>query len=248
MTQCSASCREVSREGFEFLGWFDAEAGGNKVTANTVVDFAEAKTYYAHWEAKPAPDMSIAVTFNAGEGHFGEDRAAHTAQRTFTKPATLHTSDVPAVFRDGYTLEGWYASKGFEEGTRVVFADEFGDQGYRRRNVTVLNGDVDLHARWLLNSWEMVDAAPRPRSRVRDRPMADRLTARIWPSPREFPVDQRGERPRRVPRLRLVRAVSNADGWAAEAPFAAGVYDVRLGFDGRGRTWPPSRSSICARS
>ena len=86
----------------------------------------------------------------------GEDKAAHTAQRTFTKPATLHTSDVPAVSRDGYTLEGWYASAGFEEGTRVVFADELEGQGAPGATVTILNGDVELHAHWLRNSGELV--------------------------------------------------------------------------------------------
>ncbi len=172
---------QVSREGFTFLGWFDAKTDGAEVTADTVVDFTAPKTFYAHWEAKSAPDLSITVTFNAGEGHFGEDKAAQTAQRTFTKPATLHTSDVPAVSRaapdlsitvtfnageghfgedkaaqtaqrtftkpatlhtsdvpavsrDGYTLEGWYASAGFEEGTRVVFADEARGPGRARRN------------------------------------------------------------------------------------------------------------------
>ena len=221
---------EVSRENFEFLGWFDAEAGGNKVTANTVVDFAEAKTYYAQWEAKPAPDMSIAVTFNAGEGHFGEDGAAHTAQRAFTKPATLHTSDVPAVFRDGYTLEGWYASKGFEEGTRVVFADEFGDQDTGGANVTVLNGDIELHARWLLNSWEMVDAptAERPSSGPFDgRPHGVDLVF-----DERFPESERAKVTVEYRASVSVRAFSDADGWTAEAPIAAGVYDIRIGYAG----------------
>ena len=217
---------QVSREGFTFLGWFDAKTDGAEVTADTVVDFTAPKTFYAHWEAKPAPDMSITVTFNAGEGHFGEDKAAHTAQRTFTKPATLHTSDVPAVSRDGYTLEGWYASAGFEEGTRVVFADELEDQGAPGATVTILNGDVELHAHWLRNSGELVSGPTAEKPQVFSYDGSPHGAELTFAS--EFPVDQRGN-------VRVEYRVSAGKGdWAADEPLAAGAYDVRLSFEGAG--------------
>lgn len=215
---------QVSREGFDFLGWFDAPTGGNEVTADSVVDFVSVKTCYAHWEARPAPDMSMIVTFNAGEGYFGEDEVAHTEQRTFTKPATLHTSDVPAVSRDGYTLEGWYASAGFEEGTRVVFADELEDQGASGATVTILNGDVELHARWLRNSEELIEAptAEKPQAFSYDgSPHGAELTF----AP-EFPVGQRGN-----VHVEYRVSAGTAD-WTADKPVIAGAYDVRLSFEG----------------
>lgn len=221
---------QVSREGFDFLGWFDAPTGGNEVTADSVVDFVSAKTCYAHWEARPAPDMSMIVTFNAGEGYFGEDEVAHTAQRTFTKPATLHTSDVPAVSRDGYTLEGWYASAGFEEGTRVVFADELEDQGASGAAVTILNGDVELHARWLRNSEELVSGP------TAERPLSAMYDGRAHAAELVFdPAFPEGERAnvRIEYRPSSPLAAMDVEGeWSEEAPVNAGSYDVRLTFAG----------------
>lgn len=215
---------QVSREGFDFLGWFDAKTDGAEVTADTVVDFTAPKTVYAHWEAKPAPDMSITVTFNAGEGHFGEDKAAHTAQRTFTKPATLHTPDVPAVSRDGYTLEGWYASAGFEEGTRVVFADELEGQGAPGATVTILNGDVELHAHWLRNSGELVSGPTSEKPQVFSYDRSPHGAELTFAS--EFPVDQRGN-----VHVEYRVSAGTAD-WTADKPVIAGAYDVRLSFEG----------------
>ncbi len=37
-----------TREGYEFVGWFDAQAGGNQITTETV--FAEATAIYAQWK------------------------------------------------------------------------------------------------------------------------------------------------------------------------------------------------------
>ena len=50
------SLPEATREGYGFLGWFDAAEGGNKVTTDT--EFAEDTTIYAHWVDASAYEAS----------------------------------------------------------------------------------------------------------------------------------------------------------------------------------------------
>ena len=65
------------REGFAFLGWFTAAAGGTQVTAATKV--TKDVTYYAHWQYQGAADDSTIVFkteeeyTTAGDGSFTLD-------------------------------------------------------------------------------------------------------------------------------------------------------------------------------
>ncbi|MBR3769567.1 MAG: leucine-rich repeat protein [Lachnospiraceae bacterium] len=49
---------ETALMGAKFLGWFTED--GKQVTAETIVDFTEAKTLYAHWELKYALEAPVA--------------------------------------------------------------------------------------------------------------------------------------------------------------------------------------------
>lgn len=47
---------KVERSGYEFLGWFDAENGGNKIDENSLVKIADDHTIYAQWKLLSVPD------------------------------------------------------------------------------------------------------------------------------------------------------------------------------------------------
>lgn len=64
----------TSRPHYEFLGWFDASTGGNKVTEITAL--SQTKTVYAHWREKVEPTGSISI---------GEDTWNELAQSETTK-------------------------------------------------------------------------------------------------------------------------------------------------------------------
>lgn len=52
---------EVERSGYEFLGWFDAENGGNKIDENSLVKIADDHTIYAQWKSLSIPDSPCFV-------------------------------------------------------------------------------------------------------------------------------------------------------------------------------------------
>lgn len=47
---------EVERSGYELLGWFDAENGGNKIDENSLVKIANDHTIYAQWKLLSGPN------------------------------------------------------------------------------------------------------------------------------------------------------------------------------------------------
>ena len=98
---------DPTREGYEFLGWFDALTGGNKITTDTV--FSGNATIYAQWKKLPV------ITFDAGEGTVTPATAVVGADGKLTS--------LPTPTRDGYTFEGWYNGENKAELADVYTAD-----------------------------------------------------------------------------------------------------------------------------
>lgn len=110
----ASSTNRLTRNGYNFTGWYTAATDGDQVTQITEIGD---KTYYAHWDPVP-------YTLDLQEN----DNAAFTASWTGTEPNgfnvtqlpyTLPTaSSSPKLTRTGYTFTGWYtASTG---GTKVT--------------------------------------------------------------------------------------------------------------------------------
>ncbi len=105
-----SSVADPTREGYIFLGWYDAAEGGNAVTTSykfTAADAANGKTLYAHWVE------AVTITFDANGGTCSKKNA------TIKKGATLGY-DLPSsysVSRSGYKFDGWFTEK--EGGTEV---------------------------------------------------------------------------------------------------------------------------------
>ena len=95
----------ISREGYKFLGWYDAETGGNKVES-IAQGSSGTKKLWAHWEI-----LTFTVTISVNN-HITETRTVEYGQ-TITQPAA------PAV-ADGYLFKGWVTDEGaFDFSTQI---------------------------------------------------------------------------------------------------------------------------------
>ena len=95
--------------GYDFLGWYTEETGGEKVTTDTV--FTKNSIIYAHWQEQTAQEYT--VTFNANGGSV-------STTSTTTKDGKLES--LPTPTRGGYDFLGWYTEK---DGGEKVTTDTF---------------------------------------------------------------------------------------------------------------------------
>jgi uncharacterized repeat protein (TIGR02543 family) len=86
--------QDVSREGYKFLGWYDAETGGNKVESIAQGSTGE-KVLYARWTA-----VEYTITYVLQEGITNPNPGSYTVET-----ATITLQDVS---REGYKFLGWY--------------------------------------------------------------------------------------------------------------------------------------------
>ena len=94
----------ISREGYKFLGWYDAETGGNKVESIAQGSTGE-KKLWAHWEI-----LTFTVTISVND-QITETRTVEYGQTT-AQPAA------PAV--DGYVFKDWVTDEGaFDFSTQI---------------------------------------------------------------------------------------------------------------------------------
>ena len=107
-------------DGYDFLGWYTEETGGEKVTTDTV--FTKNSTIYAHWQKQAAQEYT--VTFNANGGTIN---SGVITSYTYGVGATLPTD----VTREGYTFAGWYASADFSgDAVKTISAEDTGNKTY----------------------------------------------------------------------------------------------------------------------
>ncbi|SEL55021.1 Listeria/Bacterioides repeat-containing protein [Butyrivibrio sp. ob235] len=115
---------EVTREGYEFAGWYTAKEGGDKVNYWTVVTAKEDHTLYAHWNA-----IKYTITFNANGGSV----VYADAQREVAYGDAI--GELPEAAFEGYTFDGWFdAAEGGNEVTATA----------------IVTGDMTLYAHWTI--------------------------------------------------------------------------------------------------
>ncbi len=96
-----------TREGYTFIGWFTAAAGGTQVTATTTVSTAKDHTLYAQWSVN-----GVVVTFDYAGADGNNATLSTTVQ--FGSPY----GNLPEPTRTGYTFDGWFTAK--EGGSMVT--------------------------------------------------------------------------------------------------------------------------------
>ena len=99
---------EASRTGYEFLGWFTAAVGGNKIVfvqgqaGNTKVENRENHTLYAHWSEK---SYTVVLDTNANG-----DEVTDCATSVSVKYGATYSTLPKAPKRAGYEFLGWYTA------------------------------------------------------------------------------------------------------------------------------------------
>ena len=123
------SLEEPIYSGYDFIGWFTAATGGTEITAETTVLTASNHTIYARWEKV---ESQITINFVYGYDDKTEPRLA-VPGREMT---------LPALTRNGYTFNGWYAEAEF---TNLVTSP-----------FVVPDTDTTLFAKWTANTYQIV--------------------------------------------------------------------------------------------
>ena len=117
-----------TRDGYWFLGWYDAAEGDNKIgDAGAKYNPAKEITLYAHWQEA----IEYTVTYNANSG------SVSPASATYEGTALT----LPTPTRAGYTFNGWYTAA--SGGTKV------GDAGA----TYIPSANITLYAQWQINSY-----------------------------------------------------------------------------------------------
>lgn len=205
---------QPSRDGYEFVGWFTQQQGGEQVTASTMYATAASSTYYAQWKTLPA--AQAAVTLDANGGAFADGTA--TAQVMLADGAVLHRSDLPQPSRAGYLLAGWCLDAALTQ--PVLFAD---DELAPGKQPTVVTEGLVLYAKWLgdlsgeasfsfANVQQAYTGAPVPAVPTFGSgfPAAEQARVKVLYHP----------------------AQAGADAWSDQAPRNVGSYDVRFVYGG----------------
>lgn len=205
---------QPSRDGYEFVGWFTQQQGGEQVTASTVYATAASSTYYAQWKTLPA--AQAAVTLDANGGAFADGTA--TAQVMLADGAVLHRSDLPQPSRAGYLLAGWCLDAALTQ--PVLFAD---DELAPGKQPTMATEGLVLYAKWLgdlsgeasfsfANVQQAYTGAPVPAVPTFGSgfPAAEQARVKVLYHP----------------------AQAGADAWSDQAPRNVGSYDVRFVYGG----------------
>ncbi len=117
-----------TKDGYWFVGWYDAAEGGNKIgDAGVAYTPAVEITLYAHWQEK----VEYTVTYNANGGTCGSQSATYQGTAL----------PLPTPTREGYEFLGWYNAA--EDG------DKIGDAGA----TYTPSANITLYAQWQINSY-----------------------------------------------------------------------------------------------
>ena len=118
----------ATREGYWFIGWYDAANGGNKIgDAGAKYNPTSEITLYAHWQKA----IKYTVTYNANGGSCG------TSSATYQGSALT----LPTPTRTGYTFNGWYTAA--SGGSKI---------GAAGASYTP-SADITVYAQWTQNEY-----------------------------------------------------------------------------------------------
>ena len=122
---------DVTRDGYTFLGWYDAAENGSKVT-QIEADATGDKTFYAYWQQNDTPARTWNITYVTDGGTIGGLYPVTYTEGTVT---VLPTD----VTKPGYTFLGWFTAYTGGVQVRQIEATETGDKTfYARWQKTVL--------------------------------------------------------------------------------------------------------------
>ena len=122
---------DVTKDGYTFLGWFNAAEGGDKVTQIEATETGN-KTFYAYWQKNETPVKTWSITYVADGGVINGSYPTSYVEGTVT---VLPTN----VTKPGYTFLGWFTAYSGGVLVKQIGATETGEKTfYARWQKTVL--------------------------------------------------------------------------------------------------------------
>ena len=112
-----------TRQGFIFQGWFTSNAGGTRVTTNTV--FVNNMTIYARW-VSDTEIVAHTITLMVNGGTLNSSNTVTVQHGS--------TVSLPTPYRENYIFQGWFTAV---------------DGGTQFTNTTIVIDDIVLYARWI---------------------------------------------------------------------------------------------------
>lgn len=120
----------LAKTGYTFDGWYTAEEGGSRITAESTVKTAGNHILYAHFTP-----ITYTITYNGADGTYNTNPTSYSAE---SGEIVL----VPAV-KEGYTFRGWYASASLSgDAVTVIPANSAGNK--------------NLYAKWSENTYQII--------------------------------------------------------------------------------------------
>lgn len=99
----SVELPEPTKDGYTFLGWYDAPTGGNHVTSMTPQDDV---TLYAHWAKEKIVTKTFTITFDFQDGN------KETISGSVYDDGTSDTlTNFPVAEKERAEFEGWFTAK-----------------------------------------------------------------------------------------------------------------------------------------
>ena len=122
---------DVTKDGYTFLGWFNAAEGGDKVTQIEATETGN-KEFYAHWQKNETPVRTWSITYVTDGGKINGSYPTTYTEGTVT---VLPTN----VTKSGYTFRGWFTAYSGGVQVKQIEATETGEKTfYARWQKTVL--------------------------------------------------------------------------------------------------------------
>lgn len=113
------------KEGYTFVGWFDAQTGGNQIMSTAKMPATDS-TVYARWTIN-----TYTVSFNSMGG--SNDNA------TLTRDFNVALGDLPPTNREGYTFVGWFDAQ--QGGNQIT------------ETTKMPSSDLQAYAQWTINAY-----------------------------------------------------------------------------------------------
>ncbi len=131
---------DAEYDGANFLGWYDAPTGGNKIETLSYAAMTGNMTLYAHWEL-PA----YAITYSgAGTDYINDTRNPASFQ---IDPAAGVSVKLYAPTKTGYTFDGWYYDADFKHA--LPYNEEANAWMMTEGN------NVTVYARFIVGRWNV---------------------------------------------------------------------------------------------
>ena len=116
---------DVTKDGYTFLGWFNAAEGGDKVTQIEATETGN-KTFYAYWQKNETPVKTWSITYVADGGVINSSYPTSYVEGTVT---VLPTN----VTKPGYTFLGWFTAYSGGVQVKQIEATETGEKTFYAR-------------------------------------------------------------------------------------------------------------------